>query len=107
MCLQGPCELPNCRFKQGHVGRGGIGLAKKSPAISGLTQRERAHKSAHRTCEIEGCVKPTAHIHHVDRRPTPKARAESRLLAVCTEHHLQIHAGQLDDGRRIKEGRRG
>lgn len=52
------------------------------------------------TCEVPGCNKPTAEIHHVDRWAITKN--DKNVTSLCRAHHKLAHRGYLDEKNGMK-----
>jgi hypothetical protein len=53
-----------------------------------MTKRMRILGRDRHRCQVPGCSRPAAHVHHVEYRSQGGSNDESNLLCLCAAHHL-------------------
>ena len=60
------------------------------------TKRMRIFGRDRYRCQVRGCSRPAAHLHHIEYRSRGGSNDESNLLCVCAGHHLYgIHEERM------------
>jgi 5-methylcytosine-specific restriction endonuclease McrA len=60
------------------------------------TVQRRVLERDHWLCQVPGCSRAAAHVHHVEFRSHGGSDEESNLTSICAAHHLRgIHMGRL------------
>lgn len=76
-------------------------LAQRNTPQTRALARDRGY------CQVPGCSRAAAHVHHVRYRSRGGGNEESNLLSVCAAHHLHgIHDGFIRVGGRAPDGLR-
>ena len=53
-----------------------------------MTKRMRILGRDRHRCQVPGCSRPAAHVHHLEYRSQGGSNDESNLLCLCAAHHL-------------------
>jgi hypothetical protein len=60
------------------------------------TVQRRVLERDHWLCQVPGCSRAAAHVHHIEFRSHGGSDEESNLTSICAAHHLRgIHMGRL------------
>jgi len=61
-----------------------------------MTKRKRILLRDRHRCQVPGCSRPAAHVHHIEYRAHGGNNDESNLLCLCAAHHLfGIHENRM------------
>ena len=61
-----------------------------------MTKRKRILLRDRHRCQVPGCSRPAAHVHHIEYRAHGGNDDESNLLCLCAAHHLfGIHENRM------------
>jgi hypothetical protein len=59
------------------------------------------------SCQVPGCSRPAAHVHHIEFRSAGGSDDPSNLVSLCAAHHLRgVHMGRLRVGGKAPDGLR-
>jgi hypothetical protein len=61
-----------------------------------MTKRKRVLIRDRHRCQVPGCSRPAAHVHHIEYRSQGGSNDDPNLLCLCAAHHLfGIHEGRM------------
>jgi len=60
----------------------------KAHVKESMTKRKRILIRDRHRCQVPGCSRPAAHLHHIEYRAHGGSNDESNLLCLCAAHHL-------------------